>query len=137
MVIRFIKFGAVGATGFLVDITIYTLLFNGLGVPALWSRGNAYWVSASWNWMLNRNFTFGDASRTRRRSQWLKYLGMCAVSFVPSQGTFYLLTSQYPFFAEYSQLALVAGVIAGMLFNFTGAHLLIFKPGDKPGAEPT
>ncbi|MDP0561224.1 MAG: GtrA family protein [Candidatus Endonucleobacter sp. (ex Gigantidas childressi)] len=123
-----IRFGIVGASGFLVDMGVYTLLFIVFGVPHLIARGSSYWVSASWNWFWNRNFTFSHIDKPRKLAQWIKYLGMCMVSFVPNWGTYYLLTTHVQFFYEYKQLALIAGVGLGMLFNFTIASLFIF-PG--------
>ncbi|MDP0589525.1 MAG: GtrA family protein [Candidatus Endonucleobacter bathymodioli] len=123
-----LRFGLVGASGFLVDMGIYTLLFIIFGVPHLLARGSSYWVSASWNWFWNRNFTFSHQDKPKKLEQWIKYLGMCMVSFVPNWGTYYMLTMYIQFFSEYKQLALIAGVGLGMLFNFTIASLFIF-PG--------
>lgn len=126
LVKRLIKFGLVGASGFLMDMGVYTLLSLTFGVPHLVARGSSYWVSASWNWFWNRTFTFASVEKTRKLSQWGKYLGMCIISFVPNWGTYYLLTTWIPFFSQYKQLALIAGVGLGMLFNFTIASLFIF-----------
>ncbi len=127
LVKRLLKFGLVGASGFLVDMGVYTLLSVALGVPHLVARGSSYWVSASWNWFWNRTFTFSNVEKTKKLPQWGKYLGMCIISFVPNWGTYYLLTTWVPFFTEYKQLALVAGVGLGMLFNFTIASLFVFS----------
>lgn len=123
---KFLRFGMVGASGFVVDISIYTLLASVAGVPHLVARGCSYWCSASWNWIWNRTFTFGDAEKTRKFPQWGKYLVMCLISFMPNWGTYYLLTTYIPFFMDCHQLALVAGVGTGMLFNFAMASLVIF-----------
>lgn len=123
---RLTKFGMVGASGFLVDMSVYTLLGQWLGVPHLMARGGSYWVAASWNWFWNRNFTYSHVPKEKKLKQWSKYLAMCVVSFIPNWGTYYLLTSFVPFFVEYKQLALVSGVLAGMLFNFTIATVFVF-----------
>ena len=134
LIYRLFRFGLVGCTGFVVDMTVYSLLLFVAGIPPLVARGCAYWVSASWNWLMNRTFTFNDRRRSDRAPQWLKYLAMCLISFVPNWGTFWLLTTNVPFFAQYTRLALVAGVLAGMLFNFTIACRFIFN--DKPETSP-
>ena len=123
---KFLCFGAVGASGFVVDISIYTLLTTVPGMPHPVARGCSYWCAASWNWIWNRTLTFSDAGKTRKFPQWGKYLVMCLISFVPNWGVYYLLTAYIPFFMDYHLLALVAGVAAGMLFNFTMASLVIF-----------
>ena len=126
---RFIKFGLVGSSGFVVDMGVYTLLITLLGTPHLIARGLSYWVSATWNWFWNRQFTFAHVAKTNKLTQWSKYLGMCIVSFIPNWGTYYLLTTFIPFFSEYKQLAVIAGVGCGMVFNFTIASLFVFAHG--------
>ncbi|MTI15182.1 GtrA family protein [Sansalvadorimonas verongulae] len=123
---RFIKFGLVGASGFVVDMGVYTLIGQWLGAPHLVARGGSYWVAASWNWFWNRTFTFSHAPREKKLKQWGKYLSMCLVSFIPNWGSYYLLTTFIPFFTQYKQLALFVGVLAGMLFNFTIASTFVF-----------
>lgn len=132
---RLIKFGIVGASGFVVDMGFFSILSIVLGVPHLVARGGSYWVSASWNWYWNRTFTFNHVDKGKKAPQWIKYLSMCLVSFFPNWGSYYLLTEYVPFFAEYKQLALVGGVLAGMMFNFTFASLFIFSPGKEAGVR--
>ena len=127
LVVSFVKFGVVGASGFIVDVSFFTLLHSYFGLVAELARGIAYWIAATWNWFLNRSFTFATAEKDARAGQWSKYLLMCLVSFFPNWGTFTILTNGSDFFARNSQLALVAGVAAGMIFNFLGARFIIFR----------
>lgn len=124
---RVFKFGMVGGSGFVVDMSLYALFHSVLGMNLLVARSIAYWLTSTWNWYLNRIFTFKDAENARKRDQWAKYIVMCLISFVPSMGTFYGLTHSSQFFMDNSQLALIAGVLAGALFNYIVAGFLIFK----------
>ena len=124
---RFTKFGAVGLSGFVVDTSVYFMISSVLGGPHNLARVVSYWSAATWNWFWNRQFTFKDGDKGTPHLQWGKYMIMCLISFVPNVGTYYLLTSTVPFFAEYKYLAFIAGIAAGTLFNFTGASVLIFK----------
>lgn len=128
---RFSKFGLVGFTGFLVDTLVYkTVMFAGL--PHLVARAISYWVSATCNWYLNRRFTFNDAEHEEKASQWLKYLAMCAGSFVLNYGSYYLLTEQYPILGgEYKFIAFLIGIGMGVVFNFGVANWVIFKRDRK------
>lgn len=123
---RFIKFGLVGSSGFVVDLMLYSLLSTLFGIPHLAARGGSYWMTATWNWFWNRKVTFASSNDTPKATQWGKYMAMCLISFVPNWGTYYLLTTFAPYFMEHKQLALIAGVAAGMLFNFTIASLFVF-----------
>ena len=128
---KLLRFAVVGASGFVVDMTVFTLLSSLFGVPHLFARGASYWCSASWNWFWNRTITFGGTGYARKLPQWIKYLAMCAISFVPNWGTYYLLTSHFSLFEAYKPLALMAGVAAGMGFNFTIAALIIFDKNES------
>lgn len=123
---RFVKFGMVGGTGFVVDSCVFLLLLF-LGVPHLQARALSYWVSASNNWFLNRIFTFHDAPKVPPVGQWCQYLLMALGSFGLNWGTYYLLTDLSELFVQYKMLALIAGVGVGMLFNFSMANWVIFK----------
>lgn len=123
---RLLRFAMVGTSGFIVDMAIYSLLSSVMGVSHLAARGGSYWCSASWNWFWNRTVTFPDAVARRKWIQWSQYLLMCAISFVPNWGTYYLLTSCFDFFDTCRPLALMMGVAAGMGFNFSIASMIIF-----------
>ena len=129
MVLSFLKFGLVGASGFLVDLAMFTCFNQLFGLGAELARGIAYWVASTWNWFFNRTFTFSEAEQDAYGSQWTKYLLMCMVSFLPNWGTFALLTRNSAFFEQYNELALVAGVGVGMVFNFLGARFIVFNYG--------
>ncbi|AMO56270.1 GtrA family protein [Endozoicomonas montiporae] len=135
LVHRLVKFGLVGATGFVVDMGIYWLMSVALGIPHLVARGGSYWVAASWNWYWNRTFTFNHVVKSKKAPQWIKYLSMCMVSFLPNWGSYYLLTEFVPFFADFKMLAMIAGVLAGMMFNFTFASVFIFAAGRDAGVR--
>lgn len=132
---RVFKFGMVGGSGFVIDMSLYALFQSWLGINLLLARSVAYWLTSSWNWYLNRVFTFKDADNGRKRDQWAKYLIMCLISFAPSMGTFYGLTHYSEFFMKNSQLALIAGVVIGALFNYVVAGFLIFKVYGQEQAE--
>lgn len=123
----FLKFGTVGASGFLVDVSVYYLLQWLFGIPHLTARGLSFWFSASWNWYWNRNFTFKHRQHGRKVTQWVGYLITGGVGFGLNWGTYYLLVTYVEFFDQYKLLALIAGVGAGMMFNFVSARTLIFR----------
>ena len=97
--LRLVRFGLIGASGFCVDLSTYTILLARLGAAPEVARIGAYAVAATSNWFFNRTFTFADRPRAPHLVQWNKYLLMCAVSFVPNFGTFWLLIHTVPLFA--------------------------------------
>lgn len=124
--LRLVRFGLIGLNGFIVDLSVYAMLFLTLGMPPEVARGAAYWTAATCNWFFNRTFTFSDRRQSAHLTQWTKYLAMCAVSFIPNFATFWILIHWVPVFAAHTVLALIAGVMAGMIFNFVIASRWIF-----------
>ncbi|MCK7578039.1 MAG: GtrA family protein [Chromatiales bacterium] len=63
---EFLQFGAVGATGFAVDLALYLALqgFAGLGHVA--ARALSFWGAATWNWGWNRLLTFSHRREDRQ-----------------------------------------------------------------------
>ncbi len=122
---QFLRFGAVGVGGFLVDTaTVYALRYP-LG---LYGAGAvAYVVAASTNWALNRAWTFRAAPRHRAHRQWLRFLGVNAAGFVLNRGTYAALIAGSALAREAPVLAVAAGAVAGMGLNFTLSRRIVFR----------
>ena len=57
--IQLVKFGAVGASGYAVNLVVFGLLAEGLGVHHLAAAVGAFCVAVTNNFLLNRHWTFG------------------------------------------------------------------------------
>jgi dolichol-phosphate mannosyltransferase len=125
---EFVQFGAVGASGFAVDLLLYLGLqwLTGLGHVA--ARAVSFWGAASWNWAWNRLLTFSHRKKTRKLVQWPAFVLTALVGFAINVGSYYVLTHYVPFFMDRMILALVIGVLLGFGFNFLTARLLVFVP---------
>lgn len=125
-VAEFFHFGAVGASGFLIDVFFYYLL-QSFGVSHLVSRAISFWPAVSWNWALNRLTTFGERAKRPKARQWFEFVASSLVGFAINYGAYVLLTTQFVFFDEYRLLALLAGVAFASLFNFTASTLFVYS----------
>lgn len=123
---EFVHFGAVGASGFMVDVTFY-YLFQLFGLDHYIARALSFWPAASWNWAMNRRGTFGERQRRPRTRQWAEFLAASAVGFVINYGVYYTLSTWVGFFEEFRILALMAGVAVGSMFNFTVSTLFVYS----------
>ncbi|MFT8720781.1 GtrA family protein [Acetobacter sp.] len=123
---RLLRFGVVGALGFLWDTgTVYALRdVIGLNAAVL----AAYFVAASLNWAANRFWTFGDVGRHDHPVlQWLRFLSANSLGFCLNRGTVYLLFYFIPMSQKFPIAALAAGALAGMLANFKLSERLVFR----------
>lgn len=121
---QFLRFGTVGALGFVVDTAVVYGLRGPLG---LYGAGAlAYLVAATCNWLCNRLWTFRGPHRLAAHRQWAAFLATNVVGFVVNRGIFALLVTVSPFCAAYPVVAIAAGVAAGMFLNFAAARKLVF-----------
>lgn len=125
---EFVQFGAVGASGFVVDLLLYFGLQSLFGASHVTARAMAFWGAASWNWAWNRVLTFSLRQKTRKRIQWPSFLLTSLLGFAINVGSYYVLTQYVPYFDTHKILALAVGVLLGFGFNFVTARLLVFIP---------
>lgn len=122
---QFLRFGAVGTAGFVVDTAVVyaTRFWLGLyGAGAL-----SYVVAASANWALNRAWTFRGQGSGPAHRQWALFLATNLVGFVLNRGTYAILVTISPFCAQNPVIAVAAGSIAGMFTNFSLSRRLVFR----------
>ena len=121
-----VHYGAVGVSGFAVDITCYYAL-QILGLDHQIARAASFWPAVSWNWGLNRVTTFGERARRPKARQWVEFVCASLVGFSMNWGIYYLLTSNSSFFDSHRLVALIAGILGASLFNFTAATLFVYS----------
>jgi len=126
LAMQFGKFGVVGVVGFLVD-TLAVYGFLALGLEFYAARIPSFFTAATTTWLLNRSFTFRGAAPEPLHRQWAKFLAANAVGGVVNYGVSVALVAGFDIVAAHPVLAVAAGSLAGMLFNFTAAKRLVFK----------
>ncbi len=104
---EFVHYGAVGLSGFVVDICVYYLL-QLVGLDHRIARLISFWPAVSWNWALNRITTFGDRARRPRGHQWMEFVMASCIGFAFNWGIYVTLTSNFHFFDQYRLLALIS-----------------------------
>ncbi|MGF1734601.1 GtrA family protein [Photobacterium satsumensis] len=133
---RFLKFAIVGGCGFLVDVAATYMLSQFVIVEV--ARGIAFWIAASSNWWLNRQFTFEGVLQERPVKQWLKFLSASSIGFLPNwicywillnssveQATSLLISVDIAIWWPY--LAMIPGILLGMVVNFTLSERWVFR----------
>ncbi len=123
---QFLRFGIVGAVGFMWDwLTVHTMrqLIGLTGALIL-----AYFVAASMNWLMNRLWTFrGTGSAGSMLRQWGTFLAANSLGFLLNRGTALILVNTVAICNTHTVLALIAGTLAGMFSNFTMSRRLVFR----------
>ncbi|WP_245959185.1 GtrA family protein [Marinomonas pollencensis] len=125
------RFALVGSIGFLVDLG--SMLLLSIWLPPITARIGSFWLAASSNWLWNRRFTFQaqtSMQRSQQLRQWLHFLFCSTLSFVPNWGCYYLLIKLQPSASEFvllwPYLAMIPGILIGLLFNYSLSRSWVF-----------
>ena len=124
LVAQFLRFGVVGACGFVVDTaTVYALR----GTLGLYGAGMvSYLLAATSNWALNRIWTFRGQGGGPAHRQWARFMVANLAGFVLNRGTYAALVTWVPLCASQPVFAVAAGSVAGMFVNFGLSRRVVF-----------
>jgi putative flippase GtrA len=132
----FLRFAVIGGVGFVVDSTILAADTNWLGLDPFKGRLLSIFCAMMCTWLGNRYFTFPDRrARGSLRAlfqEWGKFVAANIVGALVNYGVYAALLhfASTPFNNKY--IALVCGVLAGLVFNFTLSKKLVFTGRTPP-----
>jgi dolichol-phosphate mannosyltransferase len=121
--LQLMRFGIVGAVGFVVNLAVYTLCVHPLGIDYHIAAVVAWLVAVINNFILNRHWTF-DAGGNRARSQAVRFL---VVSLVALGFSLLFLTLLVEAAGMAKVPAQALAVAASMPLNFLGNKLWSFR----------
>ena len=122
---QFLRFATVGTTGFLVDTAV---IYGTKGWLGLYGAGAlSYLVAATWAWQLNRSWTFAGAGSGPLHRQWAAFMVVNLVGLAFNRGAYFALVTWSATCQAYPVLAVAAGAIAGMFWNFALSRRLVFR----------
>jgi len=127
----FIRFGLVGAGGYVVDNLVLALDTHFLKLDPYSGRALSIFAAMTFTWIGNRYLTFPEhaahGSVRAIAQEWLKFIGANSVGAVVNYVTYALLVAYAPTPLGNKYVALVCGVGAGLVFNFTLSKRLVFR----------
>jgi putative flippase GtrA len=85
----------------------------------------SYLAAGSAGWWLNRRFTF--ASRGARQREWLRYLTANLAGGTANYAVYAALVAWVPLCRAHPTIAVAAGSLAGLVFNFTMSRRFVFR----------
>jgi dolichol-phosphate mannosyltransferase len=131
---RLAQFCIVGASGAVIDLIVYGVLmqFMGLGL----ARALAIATAMTWNFNLNRRFTFSYARGGAILQQYLLFVAACSVGAVVNWSTSLGLRHVSPFFIDHPLIAAALGIIAGTMWNYLLSNYIVFRRIRRAGAQP-
>jgi putative flippase GtrA len=125
---QFLRFGVVGAAGYVVDVAILYLMLK-LGLDLYTARIVSFITAASSTWVGNRLYTFTEGASKRRKpgSEWAKYVAAMTLGGLANYGAYALLITFLALVREHHWLAVAGGTGAGLFINFWLARRILYR----------
>ena len=120
----FLQFAAIGAAAFVVDSVVLKIGLA-LGLTPAIGRLVSLFVSMNFTFVVNRAVTFAKFRGQSLPAQWALYMAANSIGALVNYGVFLAFTAG-PLSGQ-PILAVAAGSIAGLAFNFTASRLTAFR----------
>ena len=127
-IVRFAKFAAVGTSGMLIDLSSFQILLP-LGYPA--ARAVAIHLAMTWNFEINRRFTFPESNDSSYIKRYFKFVAACfagaCLNWILSLSLMstFNICNRYPV----ATAALITGLVA--IANYTLCRNMVFSSEEK------
>ena len=128
MNIKYIKFACVGGIGFIVDLS--AMIVFSTFMPLFVARSLAFFFAVNSNWLLNRRITFKQQQFERNSGllqEWSKFLCSSCIGAIPNLFCYWLLVSGLSLTGSAAIIAIIPGIIFGMLINYLLADRWVFS----------
>jgi putative flippase GtrA len=79
-------------------------------------------------WLLNRQFTFAQHANPNRLREWMNYVAANSLGAVIDNGFYVISVLTVTMFSKEPVLAIEAGSLAGLVFNFSASNMWAFRP---------
>ena len=123
---QLLRFGIVGAAGFVVDASVlYVSLHFGSGY--YFGRALSFLLAVWTTWQLNRRFTFSVRDRKNVWREGGKYLMAMSVGGIVNYATYCARVATLPKHWFLPLLSVAVGSVAGLMVNFFIARHWVYK----------
>jgi putative flippase GtrA len=130
--IRFLRFALVGTGGFVVTWLTLFLVTHFLGLDKYSAWFPAFLVGVTFTWWGNRTLTFADrAATTGLAREWFVFFVGNSFGAAANFSVYSLLVTFAPSPLGNPLLAIVAGTLVGLIFNFTVSARYVFRASEK------
>ncbi|HWE83161.1 MAG TPA: GtrA family protein [Gaiellaceae bacterium] len=120
--IQLAKFGAVGASGYLVNLGVYALLLTEAGFHYILAATGSFLVAGAWNYWWNRHWTF-RAERGHFGYQGMRFFAVSATVFGANLGVLTALVA----LGTGKIVAQAVAIVLVTPLNFLGNKLWSFR----------
>ena len=125
---RIIRFGLVGGAGFVVNEAALWVTIAFVHLDKYTAQIPAFFVAVTFTWWGNRVLTFREhAAQSSLIREWVKFVFANGLGAIANYALYVGLLRFGPYPANIPYLALAAGTLLGLLFNFTMSKRFVFR----------
>jgi len=129
---RIIRFGIVGGAGFVVNEAALWMALNFAHFNRYTAQIPAFFVAVTFTWWGNRVLTFREhAAQTSLIGEWAKFVLANGFGAIANYTLYVTLLRFGPYPVNSPYLALTAGTLLGLLFNFTMSKRFVFRGSSR------
>jgi dolichol-phosphate mannosyltransferase len=121
---QLMQFLAVGALGTVVNLAALTIMLSS-GVAVRLAVALAIFISMSFNFVLNRRFSFSFARHRSWLSQYIRFVGVSSIAAVANYCLTLFVLNLMP--SWWPQAAALIGIAVATGINFVASRYLVFK----------
>jgi putative flippase GtrA len=122
-------FSVSGVAGFLVDASLVLSLNKFFDVDLITSQLFSFSAAVTVTWLINRRLTFATHASVRWLAEFGRYVAANSIGALVNNAVYGILVLVYTIFRRDPVLAVAAGSLAGMFFNFIASKFVVFKNG--------
>lgn len=124
---RFMRFGLVGALGFVVDAGVMQLLVSLAGAGAIEARAVSIPTAVLATWALNRSFTFGKQDAGGAWPSLVRYIAVSAAGAAVNFLVYSALVLASAALAALPMIPLAIASIVALVVNYLGSKHFAFR----------
>lgn len=130
---RFLRFGVVGTAGFVVNEAALWAMLAAIGLDRYTAQIPAFFVAVTFTWWGNRALTFRDqAAQSSLVREWAKFVMANGLGAIANYALYVGLIRFAPNPLDIPYVALAAGTLLGLVFNFTMSKRFVFRRSSHP-----
>ncbi|MCK4302984.1 MAG: GtrA family protein [Candidatus Eisenbacteria sp.] len=125
---QFVRFLIVGGVGTVVNMVVFTLCTDAIGVHYIVASVVAFICAVSSNYFWNRRWTFNWSGRPGVAAQYLQFVAVSLLALGVNVLVLHLVVERASLSPKVGQLT---GIAAGTIFNFAGNKFWVFARRER------